>query len=224
MLKIQLCPIGELENKQWWIPDAASILAVLLVSWIGLDQVIGSVNEEIVRLNVTADDWTGQIAKLNPLIEKYKGLDAETAVLKKKIDVISRITVNKMDKVLPLVVLEQLQILKPAGLWYRDLEFLDDKKVKINAASRESLLVSEFLLGLRETMNPATWNSDIRTQIGYQNVQIGQISRVSVDANFKDQTDILEFDVVADIAEKQPPVSGALSAVPRPRRIGQAVF
>ncbi len=221
MLRIQLCPAGELENKQWWLPDVVALVVSATVCWLLVAGFLASLNADIEQLKATSIRWSTQTAELAPIIEKYKSLDQEITLLNRKIDVLAKITVSKTDKIMPIVVMEQLQTLRPLGVWYQAVELKQDRSLTIEGASKDSLLVSEFLLGLRETMNPATWTSDVRTQIGYEAVSISRLVRVAVDKNFDDQKDVLAFDISAKVKEKEFKQVNVVAIIPNARsRLG----
>ena len=165
MLKIQLCPESELENHLWWVLDVASFVLCGAIVYLAAIIALNSIRDDIAVTTGTSLNWATQLQKIGPSVEKFKGLDVEVALLNRKIDALKHITVSRIDKVLPIVVAEQLQTLRPEGLWFHSMAYREDKTLTMKGSSNDSLLISEFLLGLRETMNPETITSDIRTQI-----------------------------------------------------------
>lgn len=224
MLKIQLCPESELENPHWYTYDVLALFVVCLFAWMASDLWLGNMRNEITRLNETSANWDRQLAEVQPVVEKFNGLDAEVATLNRKIEALKRITVAHGDKVRPIVVMEQMQTLHPEGLWFEQVSLDEKNHLHIVGASSDSLLISEFLLGLRETMNPDTWTTDIRTQIGFQNIEIKDVVRMGVDPNFRDVNGSLRFDATAEVSQKTQPPMGAVATGPRPRSILGARF
>jgi hypothetical protein len=224
MLRIQLCPASELENKHWWAKEAAVFVLVFLLSWFGVSFRLDQMRDEIQRLTTTADDWTNKAKELEPTVAKFKTLDEEIALLNRKIDVLSKITVSRIEKVLPVVVLEQLQTLKPKGVWFHKLIYNADRSVNVLGGTMDSLLISEFLLGMRETMNPDTWTNDVRTQVGYVDLGIRNVMRAAKDPNFTDIEDVLTFEAIAKIKEKQPKPLQSVSVVPPGRSQRKILF
>lgn len=225
MLRIQLCPEAELEDHYWWAPDVIALVAALTIAWFGAGMVLDSIREETEQLTITSTEWGKQYAEVKPAVEKFQNLDEEILLLKRKVDALKRITVSRVDKVLPVVVMEQLQTLRPEGLWYHSLEYREDKTVRISGASRESLLISEFLLGLRETMNPETITTDIRTQVGFIKIKVKEVQDERADKGFDDLKDVLSFEASATVIEKRKPdVTPASVAVPTGRSTRGAWF
>lgn len=217
MLKIQLCPESELENKYWWTLDLGALAVCAVVSWFASGIVLNMIQADISRYTVAAADWSRQLAEIQPEVEKFKGLDQEVGLLNRKIDALKRITVSKIDKILPIVVADQLQTLRPEGVWFHQLSFGEDKVLRIKGASTDSLLISEFLLGLRETMNPETVTSDVRTQLGFQKVTVKEIKESRVDPAFNDLKNVLIFEASGIVEEKKSSVVVPVVAAPAPR-------
>ncbi len=224
MLKIQLCPESELENPHWYTYDVLALFVVCLLAWMASSLWLGNMRNEISRLNDTASNWDRQFTEVQPVVEKFKNLNAEIEIVNRKMAALKNITQTHSDKVKPIVVMEQLQTLRSDGLWFESLSLDEQNRVHIVGASSDSLLISEFLLGLRETMNPETWTTDLRTQIGFKNIVIKDVVRFKDDPNFKDLTDNLRFDATAEVGQKVQPPMGASAMGPRPRSVLGARF
>lgn len=203
MIKIQLCPEIELENKYWWAPDLAVLVLVGVLSYFGANLFLQSMRDETATKEAIRDTWVAQSAQIRPMLEKFKKLDQEVAILNTKISALSKITVSKLDKVLPIVVFEQIQTLTPPGVWLHSVQLSGNRAMTLKGSSKEGLLIGEYLMGFRETMNPQTLTSDIRTKVGFANVSFSEIKAEDADQHFKDIEDVLNFDVKATVSEKQ---------------------
>lgn len=203
MLKIQLCPESELENEHWYTYDVLLLVVLSLIGWVAASFWLANLKQETERLNSVASSWEAQIEETQPLINKFNNLDADIALLNKKIEIIKRITAAHPEKVKPIVVLEQLQTLRPDGLWYLTMTLDEADHLHITGASTDSILISEFLLGVRETMNPDTWTDDIRTQIGFETIALKEMKRTQGDSDLKDVGENLTFDFTAEVAMKR---------------------
>lgn len=217
MLRIQLCPEGELENEHWYTYDALVFCVMAMLTWMAAGFWLNTMRDEILRLNDTAETWDKQTAEAQPMLQRHKALKSEIDVLDRKIEALKRITLNHPEKIRPIVVMEQLQTLRPEGLWYLTLTLDDSNRLKIQGASMDSLLISEFLLGMRETMNPETWTNDVRTQVGFQNITVKEMIRIPEDLKFLDLPEHLKFEASAEVAAKAKGVIGPNAMGPLPR-------
>jgi hypothetical protein len=205
MLKIQLCPESELENRQWWVSDAVVAVLAITVSYFSATSALNAIKDETLRLNAVKLNWTKQYDEIAPSLGKFKNLDAEILLLNAKLASLKRITVSKIDKVLPIVVMEQIQTLTPQGVWVHSAKFHEDRSISVSGSSKDSLLISEYLLGVRETMNPETTTADVRTRIGFGDLGIKEIKSSDKDAFFYDVRDVLDFELTAKVVEKSLP-------------------
>jgi hypothetical protein len=202
MLRVQLCPQSELENRSWWLPDLVVLLLVGLISWLGASYAIDSLKTETQEVVKNTANWTSQSSKIQPLVAKFKGLDNEVNVLSKKIAALQQININGAGKILPIVVTEQLQTIRPEGVWFHSIALNEERSLIVTGASSDSLLISEFLLSLRETMNPETTTTDIRSQIGFEKISLKEIKDQISDPGFSDLKNILMFDMKAQVTLK----------------------
>ncbi|MCX6124603.1 MAG: hypothetical protein NTV34_07610 [Proteobacteria bacterium] len=216
MLKIQLCPESELENHLWWVVDVASFVLCGGIVYLAAIIAMNSIRDDIATTTGTSQNWATQLQTIKPAVEKFKDLDVEVALLNRKIDALKHITVSPIDKVLPIVVAEQLQTLRPEGLWFHNMAYREDKTLTMKGSSNDSLLISEFLL---------TITSDIRTQIGFSRIEVKDVVDQKTDAGFRDLTNVLAFEVTTEIKEKKKVATVPVSvAVPEARSAKRAMF
>ena len=220
MIKTQLCPVGELEDKNWWYFDAVALILVAALSYLGVEKYLDSMREDVERLRDKKIHWDKELAAKQPGIEKFNGLKSEMELLNKKVGALQKITTSKIDKVKPLVAMDQLQTLWIDGIWYESLDYGSDGLVTIKGAAHDSILIGEYMLGLRETMNPDTRNDDLRTRLGFDGMALKSVHlSEGSDEIFKDITKKLQFEVSARHVEKMVAPSAAASVTlgPRPR-------
>ena len=203
MIKTQLCPVGELEDKNWWYIDIIALIVVAALSYLAVEKYLDVMREDVERLAEKKAHWEKELATKKPGIEKFNGLKAEMGLLNKKIGALQRITTSRIDKVKPLVAIDQLQTLWIDGVWYESLDYDTAGRIIIKGAAHDSILIGEYMLGLRETMNP-----DTRNEI------------------FKDITRRLQFELSVQHAEKPATPAAATSVTlgPRPRSTGASQF
>jgi len=220
MIKTQLCPSGELEDKNWWHIDVVALILVAALSYLGVEKYLDSMREDVERLRDKKIHWDKELAAKQPSIEKFNGLKSEMELLNRKVGALQKITTSKIDKVKPLVAIDQLQTLWIEGIWYESLDYGADSLVTIKGAAYDSILIAEYMLGMRETMNPDTRNDDLRTRLGFDGMSLKSVYlSEGSDAIFKDITKKLQFEVSARHVEKAvaPAAATSVTLGPRPR-------
>lgn len=124
-VKINLAPLEELENPNWWIPDVATLLVVFCLAYFGLEYHFSILRDEIA----TNDTKTAQIqTQRKTLKKKLKDAAAKQqkiAELEAMYGAISRITESKMRRYLPIIIVEHIQNLMPEGVWLSQLTLGD---------------------------------------------------------------------------------------------------
>ena len=227
MIKTQLCPSSELENKNWWHIDAVILILVAIASYLVVDAYFEGVRADIARLQERKVQWEQDLAKMQTGLEKFKSLNAEIALLNRKIGALQRITTSKIDKIKPLVAMDQLQTLWIEGVWYEELDYNASGVTRVVASAHDSILVGEYMLGLRETMNLDTRNDDVRTQLGFEDLALKMASLVPAgDEIFRDIAKKMKFDLTAKHVEKRqiPTQAATVTLGPRPRALGPLGF
>ncbi len=218
MIKTQLCPAGELEDKRWWYADVATILLAGAAAFLLTNAYISARRSEAGALVAKKVKWDQEFEAKKPGVEKFKNLKSEMDLLNRKIGALKLITTSKIDKVKPLVALDQLQTLWIDGVWYDRLEYKPDGTTTIKGAANDSLLIGEYMLGVRETMSVNTVNDDIRTQVGFDHVALKVAKEVdSPDSIFIDIMHHMDFEMTGSHVEKMHAAVGAVSVAPRPR-------
>lgn len=227
MIKTQLCPSGELENKNWWVADACLFVLIAFGGYVLMEQYFDRIREDIARLQEKKAHWEQEVASKQSGVEKFKNLNDEIELLKRKIGALSKITTSKIDKVKPLLALDQLQTLWLEGVWYEELDYSTAGSLRLVGSAHDSILVAEYMLGLRETMNLDTRNDDLRTQIGFENLSLkNATTSVTGDEMFPDIKQKMKFEISANHVEKpkQPAQAASVTLGPRPRSLLPAGF
>jgi len=173
MIKIQLAPYDELQNNQWWVPDiTAAALALFLSYWL-VGNYVAHLETEIVEIQAQTEEFKRSIAAIQPEITVFKGIEAKILELKSVISALSSITVSKLTKYRPVVILEQLQALKPEGLWFTSIEESTlARKITISGFSFDSILIGQFMSELSATKLQRFDPADIRSQINFSQVKL----------------------------------------------------
>lgn len=225
MIKTQLCPSGELEDKNWWYLDLGFLLIVMGLSYYAVTGYMDTRREAIQVLISKKQNWETEYASKAPHVEKFRTLNEEMTRLNQKIGALKKITTSKVDKVKPLVALDQLQTLWMDGVWYEDITYGETGDVLIRGAGQDSLLVGEYMLGVRETMNPDTRNTDVRTQLGFKDLKLKIVKlNEQPDEFFKDIQTRMQFELSGVHVEKPASDTPSLSLGPPPRSLRKVGF
>lgn len=127
MIKINLTPVEELENPYWWIPDLSVLLVILMLSLGGVYIYVTSVEAEIAALEADKNRMAAETQALSSEVERYNSLNQKIELLESKKFSLKRITESKLVRFLPIILLENIQNLKPSGVWLTALAFIDKK-------------------------------------------------------------------------------------------------
>jgi Tfp pilus assembly protein PilN len=127
VIKINLTPVEELENPYWWIPDLAVLLLVLAISLGGVYIYVSSVEAEIAAQEEDKNRMAAETQSLTADVERYNSLNQKIEQLESKKFSLKRITESKLVRFLPIILLENIQNLKPSGVWLTSLAFIDKK-------------------------------------------------------------------------------------------------
>jgi len=127
VIKINLTPVEELENPYWWIPDVSVLLAVLAISLGGVYIYVSSVEAQIALQEADRARMAAETQALSADVEKYNSLNQKIEQLESKKFSLKRITESKLVRFLPIILLENIQNLKPSGVWLTALAFIDKK-------------------------------------------------------------------------------------------------
>ncbi|MEI8025096.1 MAG: PilN domain-containing protein [Pseudomonadota bacterium] len=173
MIKIQLAPYDELEDKNWWVPDAIALVLALFLSNFLVSSYVERLESEIVEIQAQTEEFKRSIAAIQPEIAVFKGIEAKISELKSVISALSSITVSRLTKYRPVVVLEQIQALKPDGLWFTSLkEDTIGRKITISGFAFDSILIGQFMSELGATKLQRFDPTDIRSQINFSQVKL----------------------------------------------------
>ena len=203
MITIQLAPPEELEDRNWYLPDVTILAIVVALSWWlvtghldGMEQDISDLQEERVKLQ----DAT---KRLSHDLKQYDEMNLKIKDLENKILSLRNITVSRIARFRPIIILEHLQNLKPEGIWFHSLVDDSDKEViSLKAGSFDNLLVAEFMSSLESTRFQEADSSNIRTQLYFSQLDLERLSLNDADAS-SDSNNSSNDDVQAAFASAQ---------------------
>ncbi len=128
MIRINLAPATELESRYWWAPEAVSFVVATALIVGGIIYYRGLIEDEIARLSQESQNLQEAYAGLKSDLAQYDETQGKIRQLEQMRDAMIKITESKLDRYMPIILLEHLQTLKPEGLWLSDLSF---KKVTL---------------------------------------------------------------------------------------------
>lgn len=209
MIKIQLCPVDELESQFWWVPDVGTCALVFLLSFFSVQYYLGSLQDDIDASLAKKQSLVDSTKKLEPDLLRFKELKNNISELNSKLEALKSITISKVARYKPVIVLEHLQNLKPEGVWFKSLRlgFFDvtGKVAKAQATPKtpatnpptkeppptpadapgetfevkgqafDSILTAELVTAMRATDTQEVDEADMRTQVFFTNLEIGQV-------------------------------------------------
>lgn len=128
MIKVNLTPFEELDNPRWWVPDAAILVLVMLITFGGVYFYIDSIEQQIAAKEAEKENMVTETANLQGEVSKFNDLNAKIATLASRKNALQRITESKLIRYLPVILMENIQNLKPDKVWLTGLAFVDKKK------------------------------------------------------------------------------------------------
>ncbi len=177
MISINLTPSEEVENKLWFLPEVTFLVVMLGLTWSLTQYYLGSIEDDIRNIKDQEISFNQSRERLKPDLLRYDEIVKQLDNLQEKIDSLKKITVSKTTRYKPIVILEQLQNLRPEGVWFNDLR--DDTKksvIEISGGAFDNLLIAEFMSLLADTKHQEFDPSDVRTQIFFREIHLGKVS------------------------------------------------
>ncbi len=216
MITLQLAPSNELEEKDWWHVDLLVFVVVAFLAYMGVHRGFDMKRAATAIAIARAAQLNSERELLLPSVSKIATLNSDNGLLNGRISAIKSIMDSRAQKMQAIVALDQLQTLWMEGIWYTDLSYSTDGNVAIKGRGFDSLLIGDYLLGVRESMNPGTRNDDLRTQSGFDKLVLTSVKQVESDPNFPDIVKSLEFDLTGVHIAKAVGQVGEVSAALRP--------
>ena len=128
MIKINLTPFEELDNPRWWVPDAAILVLVMLITFGAVYLYIDSIEQKIAAKEAEKAGMVTETANLQGEVSKFNDLNTKIGTLDNRKNSLKRITESKLIRYLPVILMENIQNLKPDKVWLTGLAFVDKKK------------------------------------------------------------------------------------------------
>ena len=206
MIKINLCPIDELESQYWYVPDLAMALAIALVSFFGVQYYLGSIQDQIDQTTAQVQSLTENTNKLKPDLERFKNLSKNIGELNQKLTALKAITVSKIAKYEPVIVLEHFQNLKPEGVWLTSLKIgvTQADGFEMKGQALDNVLTAEFITAVRSTGSQELDQGDIRTAVYFDHLVLeGTQVALTAPPDFPELASYPEFTLKGTFQERQ---------------------
>ena len=200
MININLTPVEELENPLWWIPDLIGFGVSAVFAFIAFQIYFGIIQTQVDDNNDRIAAFDRQSNLMRTDISQFNNLNEKISKLESKKTSLLRITESKLIRYLPVILLENLQNLKPDGLWFNRVSFVDVEKsgnensedntvdngtnlaevsegdfpvaIEVEGSSFSNTIIAEFMTSLKATKNQDADPSDVRTQLFFSQVDI----------------------------------------------------
>lgn len=204
MIKVNLCPVEELESPYWYVPDVAVAITVALAGYFAVQYYLGTIQEEIDKVDQSISSLDTSTRQLEPDLKRFESLDQDIQRLNEKLKALQNITVSKIERIKPLIVFEHLQNIKPLGLWFQSMEIgiPDPSTFKVSGQSFDSILTAEFMMALRSTENQDVESSDLRTHVYFSNLALKAVTfQNGPVAGYVDLKDMPSFEITGIYAD-----------------------
>lgn len=134
-IKINLTPLEELENPRWYLPDLGILLFSLLLSFLSVKLYLENQELKVEQLEQDMTAHRAAYKQIKGEVMQFDDLSEKIAKLESKKNSLLRITDSKLLRYLPVILIENLQNLKPKGMWFTNVSFLEGALVKANAST-----------------------------------------------------------------------------------------
>ena len=206
MIKINLTPVEELENPFWYVPEVL-VFALLMFSGCSLVELeFDSVRNETQLLQSEAAEFNSNTQKIKPELQRFDSLQADIDKLNLTISSLKKITVSRVSRFKPLVIMEHLHNLKPEGMWYSEIEEISDSRsIRIKGKAFDPIIIAEFYSALKATSLQQPIYSDPRTQVIFENVELFRVgsSGGTQGINFPELEGAVSFDIQVSYREQE---------------------
>lgn len=188
MILTNLVPAEELENQTWYIPDLITLAVTFGIFWGCLQLYIQDMEVRIQKQHDQRSELKTNLAKLNPKLARFNELSGNIEHLRQKINSLNEITVSKIQKFKPVILMEILQNIKPKGVWYSTLlNESDTSIIRIAGGAFDSMLIADFISALESTQHQLIDPTDIKTKIFFSDVFLEKVHTAKASTGSEDK-------------------------------------
>ncbi len=197
MIKINLAPIEELDSQFWWVPDFLVGFIVFAVAYFAVTYYIGSIDDQIKAAYAEKSRMESTIAKLDPEVKRHTSLLEKRIKLSEKVDALKNITKVKLSRYMPVIVLEHIQNMKPAGVWFEELEVKKQgEEISLKGRALSNELIAEYIKILKESVNNLVDANDLRTQVYFYSDTLSFTRKSGDSERFPEVKNVVDFDLL----------------------------
>ena len=168
-INLNLAPKKSTELKLWFLGEILVVVLSYIASSSLVDILENDLRREIQKVNEESLIVTKNIRRLKEDVKKYEALKEEEEKLVDIIKSVKNITVSKIKRFKPLILMEHIQNLKPPGLWLKSyVDNSSESVIYISGRSLDSLIVTEFVSALRATGRQEYNPDDLRSQVYFE--------------------------------------------------------
>lgn len=224
MIKINLCPVDELEFPVWYryLPEISVFVVVLGAAFVGVQYYFGTIEEQIQVAQMETAEKVQATASLDPDIKKFKDLGQQIEALKQKITALQSITVSKIARYRPVIATEHLQNLKPDGVWFRRFSFGSKESpdgFALEGSAFDNILVAEFMTAMRATESQEKDEADLRTQVYFADLNLEKTMLLrDADSAFPDLKNATDFHLKGSVRERTEAVTPVPASPPAEKK------
>ena len=209
MIRINLVPPDELDNPHWYVPDVIVLVLVAVVGLYAAFAHVGVMRDEVAVINASRDKLRADYSNLEPELLRFANLQKNKGELNSKLAALQAITVTKIARFKPILVLEHLLNLRPDGVWFSNLTIPPTgSSLTLQGFALDHVLVSEFAALLKATASQEVDAADLRTQVYFNDVQL-QMSQLGRDGDAADLGEVTSWTLHLRFAERS---AGSLPA------------
>lgn len=173
-----MIPQEELEDGNSYLIDLIFFVVVSLISWFSVTMFLEGLEREVKQTQAETMEINKKKKRLSPDLNQFDEMNERIESLNLKLYSLRKISTSKVTRHKQVIVLEHLQNIKPEGIWFTSLQ--DDTKnstIKLTGGSFDNLLVAEFMSSLNSTKHQESDKSDLRSQIYFEPVHLGRVSK-----------------------------------------------
>jgi len=173
LIEINLAPLDELEDPQWWMPDLFVLFLMFAAAYFVIDSYKNSLNESVAEIEAQSAEFEQNIKNIEPELASFKDLQTHINGLQSKVRALKNITVSKLSKYRPVLILEHLQTLRPQGIWFESFkENTVSRTIEIHGYALDPVIVAQLISEISYTSLQKFDPSDIRTQLYFDGVSL----------------------------------------------------